>query len=81
MEASNSQRFGTFVAQAMEKMERDFPDAKMGDIGLIVEFQSEDPLGENPHGITTTRFMCTDPRNHLQLGLLRAATLTCEKAK
>lgn len=81
MEASNSQKFGTFVAQAMESMEKDFPDAALGDIALIVEFQSEDEYGENQYGNSTIRFMSTDPRNHIHLGLLNAALEACKRVK
>lgn len=67
---SNSQKLGSFVQDAMERMEKDFPEADLGDMMLICEFQYD--------GKTTTRTITSDARDIVQLGLLRAATLAAE---
>lgn len=76
MEETNSSKFGKFVAQAMEQMENDFPEHELGEVALVCEFQG---TNESGNGTTTVRFMCTDPRNHVQLGLLHSAVLTVEQ--
>jgi len=70
--STNAGKLGTFVADAMDRMERDLPDAHLGEIMLICEFQRERADGSR---FTTVRTLCTDPREFVQLGLLRSATL------
>lgn len=73
----NSRKFGNFVAEAMDAMEQDMPDAKLGEVLVICEFQRETEEGQ---GFTTTRYVCTDPRAFLHIGLLRTALLSAEGA-
>lgn len=72
----NTRRLGTFVQEAMEGLERDFPEGEVGTIGIVIEIQNE---REDGTPSTTTRFICTDARNFVQMGLLRSAMLAAEE--
>lgn len=63
----NSQKLGSFVARTMEELEHDYPDAELGDILIVCE------LKRHKENITTTRYVCTDGREHIHIGMLRMA--------
>lgn len=66
-------KLGRFVAESMESIEETFsPDAELGEIMLICEIQQPD------RNVTTTRYVCTDPRVFVHIGLLRTALLSAE---
>jgi hypothetical protein len=73
---SNSQKLGGFAAIAMEALEQDYPDGVLGEIAMVMEIQSEDDQGQRQ---TTIRYICTDPRNYVQIGLLQAALLSAKE--
>lgn len=73
----DTQKMGAFTAEAMEQLEKSFPHAELGDVMIICELRWEDK--EKDQAYTTIKYSCTDGRNHIHLGLLKAALKQAEK--
>lgn len=67
-------RVGGFVAESMEHLESEFPDAEVADVILVVSLREVDDDGD---GITTVRYACTDDRQYVARGLLEEAVDAC----
>lgn len=63
----DAQALGPLVADLMENLELDYPEAELGEVLLLVEIRKNDT------GSTIIRHVSTDPRAHVQLGLLTLA--------
>lgn len=72
-------KLGTQVAGFMERLEADLPeDAQLGEILVIAEMQIPG-ISDDDHGETRIHFSCTDPRAHVQVGLLKLALVAAER--
>lgn len=60
-------KLGAMVAKGMDEIERDHPDAKIGDVAMVCEIDSGD--------VTRIRVISSDERLHVVLGLLHAGIL------
>lgn len=83
----DSTRLGVMVAKFMDEIERDYgEDAELGEFLLVAEVQRETQPGdrgehlEDKNGLTTDIVvMASEPRNHVQIGMLRSALLEVEQ--
>jgi hypothetical protein len=69
-------QMGQLVARMMESIEKDHPDADMGDVVVIAEIQRVDE--ESGDSYTTVRSFSTSDKVHVQLGIIRLAQISLE---
>jgi hypothetical protein len=64
-------KMGQFVAMAMDQMEEQFPEGRLGEVLIVCEVQHDDR--------TSIGYVCTDERAFVALGMLNTAALSIEQ--
>jgi hypothetical protein len=77
MQQTNQQKLGEFVADTMERLDEDIPDAELAEIMLICELRVPSKDHEDEY-YSQVRYFCSDSRPLVQIGLLRQAQLAAE---
>jgi hypothetical protein len=76
--AIDASELARFTAAAIDNLEDHYAerDATLGDVIVISEIRYQTDDGEEA---TSIRYASTDPRIHVQIGLLRSALLSAEQ--
>lgn len=68
-------KVGKLAAELMQAVEEEYPDGRVGVVGLVIEVVLDDEQA------TVLRYRATDPRVWVQAGLFRRVALALEHVR